>query len=444
MLTRRRLFLGGLSFAAIGALASRAADAQSFSLLQSYGVFTVKDPTYGATGNGKMIVDGAISSSSATFTSVTANFTSSDVGKTICVPYAGTGGTRPLVTTISAFTNSTTVTLAASASATVSGAICHYGTDDTSAIQACITACFNAGGGIVFFPFGIYVVNGAFQNTGAQNAQLYIPNVAASPYVSITLLGIEVPGAFQVPANVVVGASPPNTSGSIIFSPRNGGSNAALMAAGAVGTFSIVEVTSVNLVYRTTYGTAAPPIALNLQFSSWAKVVGCYFDTDATSQQMTNIAPGSSGIGVVMPVTDNGAFSPIRDCYAIGYNVGFEWGEHCVCDNVQSYFCNTGHEISNCYHPAWGGRVSAWACNQGIYAPGTTVSGATKAPLIIDEFVTQHNTGASWYGSPTDVVDSNNAIYGKMTYNVVVAFTGYDNAAFTKTGGSNFTCTALF
>lgn len=65
--------------------------------------------------------DGAATASSATFTSATGGFLATDVGKEIRIAGAGASGAT-LVTTISAVTNTTTVTLAATASTTVAGA----------------------------------------------------------------------------------------------------------------------------------------------------------------------------------------------------------------------------------------------------------------------------------------------------------------------------------
>ncbi len=70
---------------------------------------------------GASITDGAITASAAILTSASAPFTSGDVGRAIIVRGAGASG-ADLVTTILSFTNSGSVTLAANASTTVTGA----------------------------------------------------------------------------------------------------------------------------------------------------------------------------------------------------------------------------------------------------------------------------------------------------------------------------------
>lgn len=128
-------------------------------------VFNVK--AYGAKGDGIARSDGAITTGTAAFTSATGTFTSADVGKLISVNGAGTSG-AVLVTTISAYTSATAVTLAANAATTVSGATYLYATEDATSVNAAITACQNAGGGIVEAPPGLYVTNVGFTVPSSQ------------------------------------------------------------------------------------------------------------------------------------------------------------------------------------------------------------------------------------------------------------------------------------
>lgn len=71
--------------------------------------------------DGRTVNDGAITSTSETLTSATADFLSGDVGSTVIVEGAGVAGAA-LITTISAVGSTTSCTLAAAASTTVTGA----------------------------------------------------------------------------------------------------------------------------------------------------------------------------------------------------------------------------------------------------------------------------------------------------------------------------------
>lgn len=123
---------------------------------------------YGAKGDAKNVNDGAITASSKTLTSASASFTAADVGKTVIVAGAGASGTfTTLTTTIAAFVSSTSVTLTAAATNTVSGAGVCYGTDDVNAIQAAVNDALLASAGTpgngatVYLPPGRYLIAAA-------------------------------------------------------------------------------------------------------------------------------------------------------------------------------------------------------------------------------------------------------------------------------------------
>lgn len=163
-----------------GNLNQTATGTKTMAILDKGGqVFNVK--AYGAKGNTKIVLDGAMSSSSntTTLTSATANFTSGDVGKLISVAGAGSAG-GILSSTIATFTNSTTVILANAASTTVSGAKITWGTDDTASIQAAMNAA-GPSGSIVQFPAGNYLLtNHLLWDTSASSIATLAPSLQGS------------------------------------------------------------------------------------------------------------------------------------------------------------------------------------------------------------------------------------------------------------------------
>lgn len=100
-----------------------------------------------------IVVDDGVCNATTTFTSATANFTPAAVGKSISIVGRGAAGNQ-LITTIAAYVNSTTVTLALAASSSGSGNVSGYGTDNTAALNTLIAATTN--GGTIFFPRGNY------------------------------------------------------------------------------------------------------------------------------------------------------------------------------------------------------------------------------------------------------------------------------------------------
>lgn len=92
---------------------------------------------FGGKGDVVTLQDGAISAATAAFRSGSASFTAADVGKAIVISGAGVGGAA-LVSTIKAVVSAKQLTLDTNASASVSGAVTYYGTDDTKAIRSCV------------------------------------------------------------------------------------------------------------------------------------------------------------------------------------------------------------------------------------------------------------------------------------------------------------------
>lgn len=108
------------------------------------GTTTITPEAYGAVGNARQFLNATITTGTAILTSAAggATFTSGDVGRTVVIRGAGAdGGAAGLLqTTVLTFTSATQVTLAANATATVSGVEAWIGTNDTTALQNCLNA----------------------------------------------------------------------------------------------------------------------------------------------------------------------------------------------------------------------------------------------------------------------------------------------------------------
>lgn len=114
---------------------------------------------YSPAANGQKVSDAGITSGLATLTSATGLFVSGDVGKSCVVTGAGVAGAN-LHTTIAGYTNSTTITLTANASTTVSGANFSWGTDDTAKIQSAIDDAYAAGSATIQIQPALYYTTG--------------------------------------------------------------------------------------------------------------------------------------------------------------------------------------------------------------------------------------------------------------------------------------------
>lgn len=111
---------------------------------------------FGAVSDGKILTDGAMTASSAVLNSPSAPFTSTNAqaGMIIAVVGAGAAGAT-LLTTIASYTDSSHITLAASASSNVSGAQVMFGTNNYTAFSNALTAAT----GYLLVPAGVYCLS---------------------------------------------------------------------------------------------------------------------------------------------------------------------------------------------------------------------------------------------------------------------------------------------
>jgi hypothetical protein len=173
-------------------------------------VFNVAN--YGATGNGMLARDGAITASSTTLTS--AALVPFAGTRTAWIPGAGVG-TGLLQTTITC-TVAGTATLGTAASTTVSATTFYWGTDDTAAIQAAIAAA-SPGAGTVLFPIGNYLISGVLAvtlpNTGSGNDPAKAPSMTGVSGAGF--IGDQGPSVTQSATNLI--ALPTFPAGSFLI-----------------------------------------------------------------------------------------------------------------------------------------------------------------------------------------------------------------------------------
>jgi hypothetical protein len=151
----------------------------------------VQAPWFGTSANTKHVDTGAITSGTTSLTATGAGFVAADQGKTITVKGAGASGAI-LVTTIAAYVSSTQVTLAASASTTVSSKRVVWGTDDSAALAKAISA---ASHGELFFPpspsgYG-YMIKMTATGGGAVAIPSYTKVRGAGPDSTIYIVGSD-------------------------------------------------------------------------------------------------------------------------------------------------------------------------------------------------------------------------------------------------------------
>jgi len=380
-------------------------------------IFNVKTE-YGAKGDGIELYDGAITSGLTTFTSATASFTSSDIGKVITI--FGAGGTNvDLTSTISSINSSTSIEIANAASATVSSSVFRYGTDDTAAIQSAITAIYNSGNGVlageVFFPAGIYLVNGAFNKTN--NSQIALPTVSGiEKFVTIKFKG-AIPPSLNDRASV----------GSVIFGTKYGTNGTYSMISGGNAALTRVRVVIEDMSFRTVQDPTHS--LLNFQYMDMVSGNNISVDTSYENGVTPELQTHNDSYGIRMPSPGNGNVSMALSGVKIKrfYN-GIRLTEHNQVTDIMFVYCVNAMYLDTSTYPINIGYASVEQSVNAVYAP----IGATY--LNIDMLdVEQWGTG-NFIGTYT-LKDTSNYVKGQITFNILGINGG--SPFFLRTGGKN-------
>lgn len=397
-------------------------------------IFNVKTE-YGALGDGIHLFDGNISSGSTTFTSLSATFTSADIGKVITI--VGAGGTNvDLTSTITGFTNSHSITINDSALATVSNVSFLYGTDDTSAIQSAIDATQGTTNkfGTVYFPAGIYIVNGSFG--GNNNSQLRLPTIdrVGSSDSPIGTLIMEGPvTSTQQTAGEYVG-----DGGAIIYSTKYG----------TDGTYSVLSGKTLNDALVSSYPYYFTQIKLllkNLTFRSvqnptnsilnleWVlSVYGDYLLIDTAGINNTDMPQPthSDSYAIKMPKLLNGASTFLNQIKTRGTYNGILLEEHGTVDNSLHFYHVNAIVFSGNAADHW--KIINNATIERCNVPFKFIDGVSFVDISASIEDTSGGAG-SWSGVTNYVDDPSNYGRGRILYNTVEESVSYP---FSLNGGN--------
>ena len=336
---------------------------------------------YGAKGNGKVVIDGAMSSSSnPTHLACTTStpFGSATAGMAIHVGGAGGGTYTPLCTTISTVTDSGHVVLAASATSTVSGGIVYFGTDDTTAIQNAINAAVtyaqahNGYAEVLFDPL-MYIIGGSESpvnnNSGLGNALLTLPLIATT----VQKVTIVFRGTCEQTGLIHWLQTTPQAAGTVLACARNDGTNdvtygPSFVVGGPVDGYGDGTVSNA-LITVDGVGIMVP---YNGKYGGW----GFYGMGEAAvlngSVMAAGVVPGSSSVpsqgthtniantfpvGLQMPDVDNNDNCDIGRYSCEGLAVGLQMSEHTWFSSIRLINIVAGIQCGS-----WGGVSMPHTC----------------------------------------------------------------------------------
>ena len=310
------------------------------------------------------------------------------------------------------------------------GAVHDGSTDDTPAIQGAIDAAEAAGGGVVFFPRGVYAVSGALRDTGRSNAQILLPRrhvTDGTEQLTVHLLGESAPPAIPY----ISGSSTEPEGGSVLKSTLSSGTGAVVGAWGPSGSyldFSLVRVGVKNLCVR----TVADPTISGLDLSHVEAVELADVMVDAGEYTMGSISQQttSTSYGIKLPGNNNGASTFLRGVVnVVGFYNGVLVGEHTVADNVQVWAARKAYVFPAAYHASHFSRMAYYHCQRGL------VGSASRHYLTVSQLDLEHAASGTW--APVyDVDDASDYLYGHLAWHVILEVTGYDST-FTVNGASN-------
>ncbi len=307
-------------------------------------------------------------------------------------------------------------------------------TDDTTAIQDTIDAAETAGGGVVFFPAGIYVVGGALQDTGRANAQLLLPSIDRAVDDAIT---IELRGEYPPFAHPTLGSTVDTpTSGSIVKGTLNAGGGGALFGcqapAAASTDFSRLTAKFMNLGVQ----MPANPVlsGLNLGLVTGIELDNIFIYADTYNVPSVTEPTTATSYGIILPKNNNGAWTFLERINVLGFYNGIEVNEHAAGDNIHVWVCKNAFVFEQGNHASHFSRLMVVWCETGIKFQ----TGAHYTEIEQYDIEHYHETPTKWFDPIYDIDDTSDYGNGVGYWHVVLAGSGPDITSFTKNGGRKF------
>lgn len=418
-------------------------------------LFNIK--LFGAKADINRIVNAAMSATSTTLTSATANFTSADAGKAIRVWRAGTSG-HDLVTTIASVSNSTTIILSAPSVGAVSSDTAVYGSDNTAAIQAALNADSANNGGKVWIPNGAFGVSSALNTTYGgvnPNCQIHLPLA----YFTNSSLNNRM-------HFVIEGETPPNyapslfadslvpLNGSIIYSLIDGSGNLPAVFGTKSADVTVSPGINYNYVTFRNLTILVPQNAANggtsiggiNMFYSPALVCENVL-VNADGPVASSVQPTNEVAGIVM----NSAGTEIQGRLT-GTQVGqFKYGiiaaDDAYLEDPCIFLCQYGLVLAKNIENVQANYLRLYWNNNGIYVPNATIGGYVLSNTVyfhISNLVSEVFSGSGkWYDYSFVVNDVGNKGIGDINYTIIQAAGTFANNFFNMTGGTGIKTRAI-
>lgn len=332
--------------------------------------------TFGAVGDGKLVTNCVMETGSSTLTAAGADFKITDIGKVFSLylgQFTNLTASSNFTTTIASVNNSTSIVLALSNPIGVTNRSAVYGTDDTAAIQAGLNFISTNGGGTLFFPAGIYVVNGPIQDPATEvdlpcyngatrtdlhkNAQLVLPDIpptgysvptvrlegAFAPSTAWTLESIVKPGG----QGSILWSTLPDLGGGSVFAcenftcPANNGGGADHQRY-----INAVRVEIANLTVRVAENPNGNGI--DLRGASTVRVHDILIDS-GHSVYLVPEPQRRNSFGIWFPPAFTNGEHQGDHITVVGFENAFGMGEHITLGQITAYSCRVAMNFTNAF-----------------------------------------------------------------------------------------------
>lgn len=409
---------------------------------------------FGAKPDGKRGYDAAMTSGSNILTCASCVFSSEDVGKAIRVEGAASSG--DLVTTISGFTNSTTITLTNNATNTVTSDTIHYGTDNTPMIQRAIDSASTYGDAKVWIPAGIYVLAGPLITSyeGANpNAQLVWKTsvYGTSSFIERKWFTIEgVSDMNHAPSTFGDSISP--LYGSVLYSIIDGSGTLPSVFGtksngGIFGDFNYncVAFKNLSILVARNNNAGGPTVGgINGLFCGALRLENLYIGISGSINRQPE--PIHDVAGAIVGKLSSEIYSSIKNVSTYAFKYGFIYAEGVTIDHATAHASIFAHTFTNCITPIDAGMIIAMWSKNSIYIPNHNLFGLI--PVSTTFFNIQTLAGELYNGSSVGVPswldyqyvinDSGSLGRGNISgYALGQAEVGGGNALFNKYGGDS-------
>jgi hypothetical protein len=367
---------------------------------------------YYASPNGDITTTTSGSLTSGSTTATVASCSTFVAGNGVLITGAGASGANYIGTVSTC--SGTTLTFSPATSTTVaSGVVVQH--DETAAITAAYTSLASTGGRI-YFPLGLFLVNGPLQDTSGANAILPMPHVlyqGTPPAVPISFIGSAIPTCCNLTKTNASIIQTSATSGNVIGGYYN---------AGSYTPFTNVWLVLEKLVFRAP--TNPGVVDVNATYITGLHAEHVWFDTPSSS-----IPSNTAGGAMYFPTLANNVSIIADDIGIVAYYNGLKIGEHAHIGSVYGSALANGFIFDT-------GVLSPYPSGQsnGISVDYLWCGSCTNVIATGSVGATVNIVMASMENSTTGINDPSNLLFGKINYkwNLIT-----NSGILVKNGGAN-------